>query len=142
MADLSITASEVVQSTSSNDISHGTSGQAVAIGDSVYKKAADGKIWNADADAAASAAAVGIAISTASAADQGISYQFSGTLTVGATASVTAGATYWVSTNVGKIAVEGDLTTGDYVTYLGTANASDQIVMPSGGPVASGVAHA
>lgn len=143
MADLSVTASQVVASTTTSDIEHGTSGEAITIGQSVYKKASDGKIYKADANASsATATAIGIAISTASAANQGMSWQKSGTITIGAAASITAGATYYVSATAGGIAPEADLATGHYVTFLGVGNSSNGIVMPTSGPHVSGVTHA
>jgi hypothetical protein len=142
MADLVITASEVVQSTNGGDISHGKSGEAIAVGEPVYLNSTDQKIYRADANtSAATAASKGIATSSSDAADQSVSYQRQGTLTLGASASVLQGQTYVVSRNTGKIALEGDLITGDYVTSLGVGNASNGLVMPPNGPVASGVAH-
>lgn len=143
MADLSITASQVVQSSTTSDIEHGTAGEAITVGQSVYKKASDGKIYKADADnSSATAAAIGIAVSGADAASQSVSWQKTGTITIGAAAAITAGATYYVSDTAGGIKPEADLTTGDYVTMLGVGNGSNGIVMPNAGPFASGVDHA
>lgn len=143
MADLVITTSQIVQSTTSSDIEFGVAGEAITAGQPVYKKASDGKMYKADANASAdTAAAKGIATCDANAAGVAIAWQKSGTITIGAAASITAGATYWVSATAGGICPEADLTTGHYATFLGVGNASNAIVMPTQGPVVSGVAHA
>lgn len=141
MADLSITTTQLVQTSDRTKIKHGICGETITAGDVVYLKSSDNKIWRADADASASAAALGIACATTTAANMEVTYQQGGTITIGAAASITAGAIYCVSTNVGKIAPEADLTTADYVTVIGVGNGSNQIVMPNTGPFASGVSH-
>ena len=65
-------------------------------------------------------------------------YQSAGTLTIGAGASVAQGQTYVVSGNAGKIAVESDLTTDDYVTILGVGNDADGIELDIN---VTGIAH-
>lgn len=143
MADLSITASQIVQSTTTSHIEHGVAGEAITAGQPVYKLASDGKMYKADANAsAASAAALGIATCNANAAGVAISWQKAGTITIGAAASITAGAIYFVSATAGGICPEADLTTGHYVTFLGVGTSSNGIAMPTQGPVVSGVAHA
>jgi hypothetical protein len=140
MADLSITAAEVVPDTA--QIKTGIAGEAITVGMSVYKKASDGKLYKAIDTSAAAAAAVGIASSSCSAANQSITYQKSGTIVLGASASVAQGAVYVVSGTAGGIAPEADAGAGNYLTILGVGDASDGIVMPTNGPHASGVAHA
>lgn len=143
MADLVITTSQMVQSATTSDIEHGVAGEAITAGQTVYKKASDGKMYKADANASsATAECKGIATCDANAAGVAVSWQKSGTLTIGAAASITAGATYFVSATAGGICPEADLTTGHYVTYLGVGNSANGIVMPPLGPVISGVSHA
>lgn len=145
MADLSITTTQVIATTTNRGthILHGTAGEAITQGQSVYLKSTDNKLYKADADdSAATAAAVGIAVSAAGVANQQVSYQKSGTIVIGAAASITAGETYFVSDTAGGIKPAADLGAGDYVTYLGVGDASNGIVMPDAGPVASGTAHA
>lgn len=136
MADLSITASEVLYVSGKKGMRQ--CGEALATGDVVYLKSADSKVWKADADAEASAEALGIVLGATNAADQWCVVQEDGTITIGSSASVAQGQSYVVSGTAGKIAVEGDLTTGDYVTHLGVGNASDQIVL---GIKASAIDH-
>lgn len=142
MADIAITTTEVVPSTTSGDIQHGVAGEAITIGHSVYRKASDSKIYKAVDTSAAAAACLGIATSTVVAANQNISFQHSGTITIGASASITAGAIYVVTDTAGGISVESERGAGDYMTIIGIGNASNGIVIPSSGPFASGVAHA
>ena len=137
MADLSITVSEVTHGTDAR-CGIAQAGEALTACVPVYRKDSDGKVYKADADAENTADAIGITVGSA-AADADVIYCWDGPLTVGASASVTAGQTYCVSTNVGKIAVESDLTTGDYVTHLGVGNASNQIEVHIH---ASGISHA
>jgi hypothetical protein len=50
-----------------------------------------------------------------------------GTITIGAGASVTAGEIFVLSCDADKIAPEADLAASDYVSILGVGNASDGI---------------
>ena len=142
MADIAITTTQVVPTTDRTQIFSGKCGEAITIGQVVYKKAADNKLWKAIDTSAAAAAAVGIAISSSVAAEQDVSYQKGGTITLGATASITAGAVYVLTDTAGGISLEAERNTGDYMTYIGVGNASNAIVMPTKGPHATGVAHA
>ena len=142
MADLSITTTQVVPTTDRSKIKTGKAGEAITIGQTVYKKAADGLIYKAINTSTAAADCLGIAISSAVAANQEVSWQQGGTIVLGAGASITAGAIYVLTDTAGGISLETDSDTGDYMTYIGTGDASAGIVMPSKGPHASGVAHA
>lgn len=143
MADLSITSSQVVATSDATKITEGKSGAAITIGQSVYYDTSTTSWKLAQADGtAAEAECKGIAVSEATAANQRVSVQQGGTITLGAAASMTAGAAYYLSETAGGIAPEADITASSYLTFMGIANGSDQLVMPSGGPVASGVAHA
>jgi hypothetical protein len=142
MADITVTTTQVVPTDDRTMIFSSKCGEAITIGQVVYKKAADNKLWKAISTTAATAAAVGIAISSSVAADQDVSYQKGGTITLGAGASITAGAVYVVTDTAGGISLEVDRGTGDYMTILGVANASNGLVMPTKGPFAAGLAHA
>ena len=142
MADITVTATQVVPTTDRTQIFSGKCGEAVTIGMPVYKKAADGKLYKAINTSSAAAAAVGIAISSSVAAEQDVSYQRGGTITLGAGATITAGAIYVVTDTAGGISLEADRNTGDYMTILGVGNASNGLVMPTKGPFAAGLAHA
>jgi predicted transcriptional regulator len=135
MADLSITTSEVQPGTASTPTL--VAGEAIDAGEVIYKKAADGEAYLADADAEASAEAIGIAVCSA-AAGQKVAYQKTGTVTIGSSASVAQGQVYVVSGTAGKIAPEGDLATDDYVTILGVGNDADGIDLDIN---ATGIAH-
>lgn len=122
MADLTITAASVLK-TSGNVLS-GTAGETITAGQSVYLKAADSRIWKAQADGtAAEAAAVGVALH-ASLAGQPIQYVGDGAVINigGTTAKLT---TYCVSAAAGGVAPIADLTSGQYITELGYATATD-----------------
>lgn len=142
MADLSITATQV-DAGADAIFGEGPAGEAITHGESVYKKESDGKIYKADADASEEAArAVGIAVSESVGAKGRIIFQKSGTFQPGAGASVTQGEIYYVSDTAGGIKPDADLGSGDYVTLLGVGDSSGNIVMPPGGPFASGVSLA
>lgn len=138
MANLSVTATQVLPSTTAT-IKNLIAGEAMTAGQLVYKKASDNKAYLAQADGtAAEAVVLGIVVGPAVAATQRCSVQCNGTVTIGAGASVTAGAAYFLSATAGAICPVADLTTDDYVTYIGTANGSNQIVLNLH---ASGVQH-
>jgi hypothetical protein len=126
MADLTITAANVALGGTGVSFEKVQVGEAITQGEPVYKLASDSKYYLADADAEATAEAKGMAL-TPAAADGYILIQKSGSYNPGAT--VTVGETYCVSTNAGGVAPIGDLTTGDYVTILGTATATDAILL-------------
>lgn len=128
MADLSQTAANVATGNSTR-VSRVQAGEAITQGQPVYKSASDSKYYRCDSDAEASAAAAGIALSPAGAdADYFVLAEGDGA-NVDLGATLTVGETYCVSTNVGAIAPIADLTTGDYVTHLGVASATDNLVL-------------
>lgn len=139
MADLSITATQVLPATSGATFEELVAGEAIDCGEVGYKNTSDGKAWRAKTLTAAEAAAAGIAVCAAKAAGQKVVLQKSGLVTLGAGAAPAVGCTYWASTNAGKIAVEGDIGSGAFVTYLGTGAAGNKISL---GIVATAIAHA
>lgn len=101
------------------------SGGTLTAGTVVYEDAADSKkLKLADADAEASAVVKGIALNGAS-NGQPVDILTEGPITIGGT--VIIGVPYFLHTTAGGIGVLGDLTTGDYVTYLGVGISATQI---------------
>lgn len=128
MADISQTAANVgLTDQTTQPIQKGEAGEAITQGQPVYLNTSDNKYYRCDSDASTSAVAAGIALTPAATGEQfvfalpGAEVDLGGTLTLGET--------YAVSTNVGAIAPVGDLTTGDYVTTLGTANSTSSMVV-------------
>lgn len=99
-------------------------GEAITAGEPVYLLSTDSKYYAAQADTAAKAAAKAIAM-TGGAADGYGFVVFSGPCDVGATLAV--GTVYYVSATNGKICLESDLTTGNFVTKLGHAVTTSQL---------------
>lgn len=124
MADLTITAANVsVGATTTTQAVR--AGVAITPGQPVYLDTADSKYKLADSDALATAKCAGVSISNA-AADGDYFYMATlGDMDLGTTLAV--GEVYVVSTNSGMIAPVADLTTGDYVTILGVATATDTL---------------
>lgn len=139
MADLSITATQVLPATSGANFEELVAGEAIDLGEVCYKKASDSKAWRAKVLTAAEAAAIGVAVSCAKAAEQKVVLQKSGSVTLGAGAAPAVGTPYFVSDNAGKIAVLGDLGAADYMTYLGVGESGNKLKL---GIVATAIAHA
>lgn len=120
MADLTITAGSVVRVAGATE--QGTAGGTVTAGMSVYQKASDSKWYGAIHTASATSGygvRVGIALNGCS-ANQPITVQLSGTVTIGAT--VTVGVPYFVGDDAaGGICPLADIGSTDFTTYLGTA---------------------
>ncbi len=108
-----------------------TASEAITQGMPVYQNALTSKYAQADSDAEATAAASAIALTPASADNDSFVIAYTqgenGNIDLGAT--LTVGETYVVSTNTGKIAPIGDLTSGDYVTSLGVASATNNLLL-------------
>jgi hypothetical protein len=126
MADITITAANVVATNSATVKASGTSGtSAVAstAGMPVYLDPADGKIKPAKADSASSVPPpnlVGVALDSAPGANQPITYATAGDVTYGG--GLTQGQVYVVSAaNAGGIAPYSDLVATNFVAFLGVA---------------------
>ena len=122
MADLSITASQVIQGSidAGADFYTGIAAATILQGQTCYVNASN-QVALADADASAlTAATKGIAITGAS-AGQKVMLQTAGLITLGAAASMTIGVSYFQSPVAGGIGARAEVLTADYVTYLGTA---------------------
>ena len=118
MADLTITATSVVPGSDAS-MSSGIAGEAITAGQSLYIKAADGKLWKAQCDGTAEeATCVGVALNGA-AVNQPVNYVSSGTLVIGATTVKTAA--YVVSATAGGIAPMADLIATNRISFVGYA---------------------
>lgn len=132
MADVTITAANVVAGTSAQTLT-GTAGETITAGQAVYLKAADSKLYKADANVtSAEATAVGIALH-GSLANQPLTYQTAGTITIGGT--VVAGTAYYVSATAGGICPFADLTSTNLATLLGVATTTGAIKLTIQAPV-------
>ena len=127
MADLTVTASQVIPGVDAV-LARGTAGGTITAGHPLYRDSTDGnRLKAARANADATSRCVGIALEGAS-DGQPVIYQTDGHVTVGAGANPEDGESYYVSDSAaGGIMPVGDFTTGDYVAFLGIANADDQI---------------
>lgn len=117
MADVSQTPANVVPSTNAEQ-EWCVAGETITAGMPVFLKAADSRVWKAQADAATDDDVYGIALNGAS-AGQPISVQKNGQINLGGTLVV--GTVYVVSAAAGAICPWADLVTGNYVTLLGVA---------------------
>jgi hypothetical protein len=133
MADLSITAANVVSTGSKNQ---GVAGASITQGQCVYLDSTTNTIKLADADAVASTRNVGVALNAA-ATGQPVIYHIAGTITIGATVAV--GTAYYVSATAGGICLESDLSSGDFPTFIGFGTTTTTIFFS---PQVCGVAKA
>lgn len=125
MADLTITATSVVQGASGISVLDGILGASVTAGQSVYLDTAASTYKLADANASSTTAqTAGIALN-GGASGQPVKVLASGPITIGAT--VTVGTIYVQSATAGGIAPAADLATGHYVTILGVGISASQI---------------
>lgn len=117
MADLSITAANVVAGTGAATVT-GIAGVTITAGQVVYLDSATNTLKLADNDSATAAvrSPAGIALNGA-AAGQPIVVQSSGQITIGATVAV--GVVYCLSSTAGGICPNADIAAGDYNTIIG-----------------------
>ena len=117
MADITVTATSVVPISAS--IQSGIAGETITAGQSLYIKAADGKLWKAQCDGTAEeATCVGVAMNGA-AVNQPVAYVADGSVNIGATTSKAT--TYVVSATAGGIAPQADLIATNRISYVGYA---------------------
>jgi hypothetical protein len=131
MADLVQTAANVAVGVNTS-VQLVVAGEALTQGMPVYRSSLDSNYYKADSDAEASAEVRGIAVTPASASGDRFvlaSPKSGSSADVNLGATLTQGETYVVSTNAGAIAPISDLTTGDYVTYLGVASSASILKM-------------
>jgi hypothetical protein len=118
MAALSITATNV--SFTSGQAVQCVIGETVTAGQAVYIKAADGRVWLAQADGtSAEATAVGVMLNGGAAGQYGNYAANGSTINIGATTAKNV--MYHVHGTAGSIGVAGDLSSGNYVTRMGYA---------------------
>lgn len=117
MADLTITAANVVPGTNSTQV-NGIAGETITAGKAVYKAAATGKYMLADNNSGVAEAkiATGIALNGAS-LNQPVTVHTKGDVTIGAT--IVAGTSYYLSDTPGGIGPFADLAAGESVCLLG-----------------------
>ena len=126
MPDISITPGSVLAYADVVPID-GIAGAAITAGQVVYldTSVTPNTLLLADCDASATTATVaGIALTGAS-TGQPVKYAKSGEITIGGT--VTVGELYVLSGTAGGIAPEGDLASGDYVSFLGVGTTAARI---------------
>ena len=117
MADITVTATSVVPISAS--IQSGIAGETITAGQSLYIKAADGKLWKAQCDGTAEeATCVGVAMNGA-AVNQPVAYVADGSVNIGGTTSKAT--TYVVSATAGGIAPQADLVATNRISYVGYA---------------------
>jgi hypothetical protein len=121
MADITITAANVVAADNAVKES-ALAGETITAGKAVYK-AASKKWMLADSNSATAAAktATGIALNGAS-LNQPLTVAKSGDITIGAT--LTAGATYFLSDTPGGICPDADVGAGENVCQIGVAKST------------------
>lgn len=134
MADLSITAANVVSHGSKSQKVNAIAGGTITAGLAVRLDSSN-QVVAAGNDSAANAEVVGIALNGAS-ADQPVTYQTGGLIDLGATLDV--GKIYVLSAS-GAISPVDDVAAADFVTVLGVATAANRLKI---GIIASGVAAA
>ncbi len=127
MADLSITAANVVRG-SSSQTEAGDAGATITAGQVVYRDSSDGKYKLADSDSATAAVRSprGVALNGAS-DGQPLTILKSGDVTIGAT--LTPGVSYYLSDTPGGIAPYADLATGDYPVIIGIAKSASVLAV-------------
>lgn len=131
----SITAVRPTSNTVSSLVQYGAT---ISAGQPVYLDAADSKYKLTDSNASAATAAVkGIAMTPG--VDAGYGYVATGgsIILVGTTMAV--GESYYVGATAGTIVPDADLTTGDYVSRIGTGASATQLDLSI---KATGITHA
>lgn len=120
MADISITAANVVISGTGQGRAAGTAGETIAAGKWVYLDPTSHKYMLADSNSATAAArhAVGVAANSAS-LNQPINVITSGAVTIGGT--LTANIPYFLSDTPGGMCPIADVGSGEYLCQLGIA---------------------
>ncbi len=125
MTDLSITAANVASGSNATTRS-GRAGATVTAGQLVYLDTASGTFKLSDADATGAKQVTGIALNGA-ASGQPLTVQTGGDITIGAT--LTPGASYWLSGTPGGVAPEADLGSGEQVILVGLAKSASVLTL-------------
>lgn len=135
MADLTITAANVVPGSGAR-INYGIyAGATITAGQVVYlDTAATTPVWKlADCDSATALARipVGVAVNSAS-SGQPLAVQTGGPLTIGAT--IAAGVAYYLSGNPGGICPVADVASGDYTAIIGIGTSTSVLQVDIAAP--------
>lgn len=128
MADLTITAANVVAGSNAKKSDVYVAGETIAAGKPVYLSSTTKKWMLADNNSATAEArhATGVALNSAS-LNQPLSVQKGGDITLGAV--LTAGVAYFLSDTPGGICPIGDLATGEYYCQLGLAKSTSVLAL-------------
>ncbi len=125
MADLTITAANVLAATGAPTDKSKVAGEALTAGQPTYLKTSDGKLYESLSSGLAEPAQFyGIALNNA-AINQPVAVQTGGLITIGATPVIAT--EYVVSANAGKIAPHADLASTNYYTRIGYGYSATQI---------------
>jgi hypothetical protein len=115
-----------VRLTANTKFFNGLYGATIAAGQPVYLDSVDSKYKLADANSSAATATIrGIAVTAGVDGERGIIAIGGNIILVGTTMSV--GETYYVGATAGAINPDADLTTGWYVSRIGTAASTTQL---------------
>ena len=136
MAELTITAANVLEGAGAVVETTCTFGETITIGMPVYKHVTTGKLMKAVSTSAAAALVYGITLNGGS-LDQPAAVIRAGTYVVGATLSI--GEVYVLAETAGKIQTAAETLQGEFVTVLGIATTAANLLL---GITASGIAHA
>jgi len=117
MAALSVTTTSIIKP-SAGQSETVTAGEAITIGQAVYRDSSDGLYKLTDADVESAAVIRGIALTQAAASGQPLVICTAGDLPM-KSSGITVGAAYYVHTTPGAIGPIGDLGSGDYVSLVG-----------------------
>lgn len=134
MANLTQTAANVGVNASNTRVQIVQAGEAITQGQPVYDNS--NKYYRGDASTLAASQVGGVAL-TPAATDGYFIMATEGKVDLGAT--LTVGETYYVSDTAGAIMPAADVSTGEYVTSLGVASATDTLELNIN---ASGIARA
>lgn len=127
MADISQTAANVAFVDRSGTRTLGQAGEAANQGDACYLHT-DGKYYRTDAnDGEAKADCVGVWMNKVAIDEHGYVAGPNTRIRIGGT--MTGSTDYYVSANVGKICLLGDLTSGQYIKKIGTAEDADILLL-------------
>jgi hypothetical protein len=128
MPALSPTPENVGINSASADVLIVQAGEAITQGQPVYQSSVDEKYYRCDSNASEEAAqCVGIATSPAAADGDYVTICRSGIINLGAT--LTQAEAYAVGATAGSVVPTSDLTTGDYITLLGVAISTSELLL-------------
>lgn len=137
MADLTLTATSVVQSTNPIIITQYTFGETVTAGMPVYLNTSDSKWYKAQNDGTSAESGYGTKIGVAlngGAANQSAAVQVGGNITIGGTIAV--GVFYYLSATAGGICPVADVGSAKYVTVIGYGATTSVMTL---NPIATGL---